>query len=107
MTTYRSLGLALLVLGSGALAQPPAAPNVLLPTRDKPLVLDAGRLKIRVALVADGLVAPWDIAFLPDGKSMLVTESNGALRLIENGVLRPEPVWNAPSPPGNDVRTAS
>jgi glucose/arabinose dehydrogenase len=103
MTTYRSLAFALLVLATGANAQPPAQPKVLLPTRDKPLLLEAGNLKIRVALVADGLVAPWDIAFLPDGKSMLVTESNGALRLIENGRLEPEPLWHAPSPPGNDV----
>jgi glucose/arabinose dehydrogenase len=92
-----------LALPCGAAAQPPPAPQVLLPEPGKPLVLDAGRQKIRVALVADGLVAPWDIVFVPGAGSMLVTESNGALRMIENGVLAPTPVWNAPSPEGNDV----
>ena len=53
-------------------------------------------------LVADGLVGPWDIAFLPDG-NLLVTESNGALRIVEKGALNPTPVWKAPSPEGNDV----
>jgi aldose sugar dehydrogenase len=88
--------------GTGALAQPPAAPAGVLPTRDAPLSLDAGAVKVRVVLVADGLVGPWDIAFLPDG-NLLVTESNGALRIVEDGVVNPAPVWNAPSPVGNDV----
>jgi glucose/arabinose dehydrogenase len=87
---------------TGALAQPPAAPAGVLPTRDAPLSLDAGAVKVRVVLVADGLVGPWDIAFLPDG-NLLVTESNGALRIVEDGVVNPAPVWNAPSPVGNDV----
>ncbi|HVS22564.1 MAG TPA: PQQ-dependent sugar dehydrogenase [Gammaproteobacteria bacterium] len=82
-------------------AQPPAAPAPRLPTRDAPLLLDAGAQKIRVVLVADGLVGPWDIAFLPDG-NLLVTESNGALRLVEKGVVKPEPVWKAAAT-GNDV----
>ena len=42
-------------------------------------------------LVADGLVGPWDLVLLPDG-NLLVTESNGALRMIEKGQLKPEPV---------------
>jgi glucose/arabinose dehydrogenase len=88
---------------TAALSQPPAAPPPLLPTKDAPLMLDAGAQKVRVVLVADGLVAPWDLAFLPGAGAMLVTESNGALRLVENGVVKPEPVWRAPSPEGNDV----
>jgi glucose/arabinose dehydrogenase len=81
--------------------QPPQ-PNVLLPTRDAPLEFSLGQERIRVVLVTDGLIGPWDIAFLPDG-SILVTESPGALRLIAAGALLPEPVWKAPSPEGNDV----
>ena len=77
-----------------ARAQPPAGPPPLLPTRDAPLSLSAGAQKVRVVLVADGLVGPWDIKFLPDG-NLLVTESNGALRLVDKGVLKPEPVWKA------------
>src|SRR5688572_1866294 len=83
-----------------AFAQPAAAPSPLLPTRDAPLTLDTSGAKIRVVLVADGLVGPWDLAFLPDG-NLLVTESSGALRIVEKGVLNPAPVWNAPSPEGN------
>jgi aldose sugar dehydrogenase len=86
----------------GAFAQPTAAPAAVLPTRDTPLTLETSGAKIRVVLVADGLVGPWDLAFLPDG-NLLVTESSGALRIVENGVLNPAPVWNAPSPEGNDV----
>jgi glucose/arabinose dehydrogenase len=82
-------------------AQPPQ-PRVLLPTRDAPLELTVGQDRIRVVLVTDGLVGPWDIAFLPDG-ALLVTESPGRLRLVTDGVLVPEPVWEAPSPKGNDV----
>lgn len=40
--------------------------------------------------VATGLVVPWDLAFAPDGRIFL-TERPGRIRVIENGVLRPEP----------------
>ena len=90
------------MIATQAMAQPPA-PNVLLPGRDDPLILPAGRDQIRVALVADGLIGPWDLAFLPGGMDMLVTESPGTLRVIRDGDLLAEPVWEAPSPEGNDV----
>jgi aldose sugar dehydrogenase len=54
--------------------------------------------KIRVVSVATGLVHPWSIAFLPDG-NMLVAERAGRLRVIRNGVLDPQPVWEAPPLP--------
>jgi glucose/arabinose dehydrogenase len=85
-----------------ALAQSPAEPARQLPTRDAPLDVDASGVPVRVVLVADGLVGPWDLAFLPNG-DMLVTESKGTLRIVENGVLNPKPVWTSPSPEGNDV----
>jgi glucose/arabinose dehydrogenase len=91
-----------LVAAAGARAQP-APPAVHLPEPGKPLVLEAAGQQVRVVLVAGGLVAPWDLAFLPDGRSMLVTESPGRLRIIRDGVLKPEPVWTAPTPEGNDV----
>lgn len=93
--------LAMLIAPDGARAQPPE-PRVLLPKAGEPLVLDADARKIRVVLVADGLAGPWDIEFLPGG-DMLVSESPGRLRIIRNGALDPEPVWEAPSPEGNDV----
>lgn len=75
----------------------------MLPTADKPLLLNVGRQKVRVELVTGGLVGPWDLAFLPDG-NILVTESPGRLRIIRNGKLDPKPLWRVPSPPkGNDV----
>jgi aldose sugar dehydrogenase len=86
---------------SSASAQPPQ-PSVMLPEPGKPLVLDAGGQKIRVVLVASGLVGPWDLAFLPGG-DILVNEIDGRLRIVENGKLVPEPVWTAPAPQGNDV----
>lgn len=44
-----------------------------------------------VETVAEGLVNPWSIAFLPNG-DMLVTEKAGTLRLIRNGELLEDPV---------------
>ena len=63
-------------------------------------VLDVQGGKIRVVTVASGLVHPWGLAFLPDGHSLLVTEKNGRLRMIRDGVLEPDPVWTSPTPPG-------
>jgi glucose/arabinose dehydrogenase len=78
-------------------------PGVLLPNAGAPLTLAAGQKKIRVVLVAEGLVGPWDIVFIPGTNDMLVTESSGALRLIANGQLVPAPVWTSPSPKAIDV----
>ena len=74
-----------------------------LPKAGEPLVLNAGPDQFRVELYVGGLVAPWDIEVLPDGKTMLVTESSGTLRLIRDDVLVGEPLWESPSPEGNDV----
>lgn len=49
----------------------------------------------RVVTVAEGLVNPWSMAFLPGG-DMLVTERPGRLRIIRNGKLLPEPVQGLP-----------
>jgi hypothetical protein len=58
----------------------------------------------RVVEVAGGLEEPWALTFLPDG-GMLVTEKNGALRLIENGSLREAPIAGTPEVMGR-ARTA-
>lgn len=50
----------------------------------------------RVVTVAEGLVNPWSIAFLPGGE-MLVTERPGRLRVVRNGRLVAEPVAGLPS----------
>lgn len=44
-----------------------------------------------IETVAEGLVMPWSMAFLPNG-DMLVTEQRGTLRLIRSGALVADPV---------------
>ncbi len=61
-------------------------------------------MRIRVVPVARGLVNPWSVAFLPDGSTppgagvtMLVTEKEGRLRIVRNGVLDPKPIPGVPT----------
>ncbi len=49
----------------------------------------------RVVAVAEGLVQPWAIAFLPGG-DMLITERPGRLRIVRGGKLLPTPVAGVP-----------
>jgi aldose sugar dehydrogenase len=79
----------------GRAAQAPPAGGA-----DPPRVFDTNtKQRIRVVTVASGLVHPWSIAFLPDGRTMLVAERSGRLRIIRDGVLDPNPIWNAPAAP--------
>jgi len=48
-----------------------------------------------IETVAKDLEVPWGIAFLPDG-SLIFTERPGRVRVIEDGKLRPEPVFTVP-----------
>ena len=50
----------------------------------------------RVATVAEGLVQPWAIVFLPGG-DVLVTERPGRLRIIRQGKLLPQAVEGLPA----------
>jgi glucose/arabinose dehydrogenase len=50
----------------------------------------------RVVTVAEGLVNPWSIAFLPNG-DMLVTERPGRLRIVRGGRLLAQPVEGVPA----------
>ena len=101
MTTPRtawfsaSLTLALLLHPSASRAQQAT-------TIDGPQVLDAKDGKIRVVPVATGLFHPWSLAFA-DARTLLVTERNGRLRIIRDGVLLPEPAWTSPTPPGESA----
>ena len=49
-----------------------------------------------VTTVTDKLVAPWSIAFLPDGK-MLVTEKQGAMRVVSADGTVSEPLKGVPA----------
>jgi glucose/arabinose dehydrogenase len=49
----------------------------------------------RVVTVAEGLVNPWAMAFLPGG-DILVTERSGRLRIIRGGELDPTPISGVP-----------
>ncbi|MBH16113.1 MAG: hypothetical protein CME30_02370 [Gemmatimonadetes bacterium] len=49
----------------------------------------------KLTTVAEGLISPWSMAFLPNG-DMLVTERPGRLRVIQNGELVPEPITGVP-----------
>ena len=49
----------------------------------------------RVVTVAEGLVQPWSMAFVPGG-DVLITERPGRLRLVRGGKLLPTPVAGVP-----------
>lgn len=49
----------------------------------------------RVVTVADALIQPWSIAFLPGGDT-LITERPGRLRIVRQGKLLPQPVDGLP-----------
>jgi glucose/arabinose dehydrogenase len=73
---------------------PQGIPKVPLP--DQPVVYDTAEgQKIRVVVHVSGLSHPWSLTFLPDS-TMLVTERDGRLRVIRNGVLDPKPVEGLP-----------
>ena len=62
---------------------------------DEPENAVSSDIELSLTPIAEGLEFPWGIAALPDG-NMLVTEREGRLRVIENGVLREAPVSGAP-----------
>ena len=61
-----------------------------------PMIYDTAEgQKIRVVVVTKALAFPWSLAFTPGG-DILVTEREGRLRLIHNGVLDPKPITGGP-----------
>jgi glucose/arabinose dehydrogenase len=50
----------------------------------------------KAVTVTGGLMRPWSAVWLPDGKTMLVTEREGQLRVVRDGDLRMDPVKGVP-----------
>jgi glucose/arabinose dehydrogenase len=75
----------------------PVAPELEVPPIPRePVVYDTAEgMDIRVVVVAREMSNPYSIAFLPDGV-MLVTEKDGRLRVIRDGVLDPNPAPGIP-----------
>ena len=59
------------------------------------ILLESADYRLRLVTVAAGLSHPWSLALLPDG-DILVTERSGQLRLIQDGVLSPNPIPGVP-----------
>src|SRR5579885_2013078 len=74
-----------------------AQPQPSTPPPTSPQVLDVQGGKIRVVPVATGLFHPWSIA-VADARTILVTERNGRIRMIRDGMLMQDPVWTSPTP---------
>lgn len=55
----------------------------------------AGNYRVEATTLASGLVEPWSLAFLPDGR-MLVTEKPGRLRVVQDGRLLPGSIQGLP-----------
>ncbi len=96
-----SLAVALWVLAQiAAMAQPVISPPIpLMGTPvEKPVTLKSDRgLAVRIVPMASGLSHPTGIVFLQDGKTILLTERPGRLRVVKDGVLDPNPVAGVPA----------
>ena len=62
-----------------------------LPDRSPPTILDAG---LKVEKVISGLVLPTSMAFLDYDDILILQKDNGMVRLVSNGVLQPNPVFD-------------
>jgi glucose/arabinose dehydrogenase len=66
-----------------------------LSTLAQPRTVETPSGRVQVETVADGLVHPWALAFLPDGR-MLVTERPGRLRIVSKDGKLSEPLGGLP-----------
>lgn len=69
---------------------------VAVPASAQDRVMMSAHEDYRVETVAEGLIHPWSIAFLPGG-DMLVTERPGRLRIVRDGRLLPDAVPGVPT----------
>ncbi len=96
ITSYNRLTLALCVALAGLsislvcyAANPPRGP--IEPIGKTPL--ETGW---KAVTITGGLMRPWSAAWLPDGKTLLVTEREGRLRVVLDGELRMDVVTGVP-----------
>ena len=81
--------------GGGTFTPPPGLPAGSLP--DGPTIINTHEIaRVRLSVVTRGLKHPGGMAFLPNG-DILVTEKDGPLRMIRDGVLAPEPIAGVPT----------
>ena len=84
------------VAACAALALPAVAFAQSAPAQQQDKVYNSSLYAFKVVTIADGLVNPWSIAWLPNG-DMLVTERPGRLRIVRNGKLLPDAVPGVPA----------
>jgi len=98
--SFRWAAALLLVVVAPSHAQQPRIGVPVPPLGEGPWVVDtAEQHRIRVSVVTKGLSHPWTIAFLPND-DILITERDGRLRVVRNGVLAPQAISGVP-----EVRT--
>ena len=64
-------------------------------TENLPMIFETVEHDVLVEVVASGLAHPWGMVFLPNG-DMLVTQRQGTVRLIRDGVLQDPPIPGVP-----------
>src|SRR5262245_47932000 len=68
-----------------------------LPIPAEPIEFDTAEvMRIRVVPIAQHLINPWSLVFASND-IILVTEKEGRLRIIRNGVLDPKPIPGVPT----------
>jgi glucose/arabinose dehydrogenase len=63
------------------------SPSTASPPEQPLIVVTENQRRLRIVPVARGLSHPWGMALLPDGRTLLVTERPGRLRIVRDGVL--------------------
>ena len=81
---------------------PAIVPAPATPSFTTTAVVTSDGVRMRAEPLADGVVAPTDLAFAPDGR-LFVAERAGSVRVIRDGRLRPEPAISLADTFGPDV----
>src|ERR1700752_4572722 len=81
---------ALLIALGVACSHPPAARGA-----GKTQTSAQAGAQFKVEKVVGGLEVPWSIVWAPDGR-MIVAERPGRVRVVENGTLKPQPLYVVP-----------